>query len=480
MNNQKKAEVLIIGGGPAGYVCAIRLAQSGKKVILVEKDSLGGTCTNVGCIPTKSLLQSAHYYYDAKEKFKKFGIKIDNLSYDFNLIKKQMNKAVLLSRKGIEFLLNKNGVEVIFGKAELATKNLVKIYKNDNSFEEVYSDFIVLAHGSKPQIPQIFRDVEGLLTSDQIFDLQTFPESIAIIGGGVIGVEFATFFSTFNVKVYLIELLDHILPFEDEDASIEIKKSLKGNNVEIFEKTKVEEIIYNKKENNYKIIISFSNEGKIEKKEIISKNVLLSTGRVPNISEDLKNIGLKIDKGIVTDDYLRTNIENIYAIGDIRAKVMLAHVAIYEGIVAANNILGNKIKLDLNFFPSIIFSNPEISSTGLKEIDLINKDINKISKYCENIDNIKIAKFPISANGRARTMEEKDGFAKILYNKENHIILGGTIVSPYATELIMQLILACKNKLKLDELSLTIHPHPTISETILGAYEVGEGNPIHI
>jgi len=459
-------DVVIIGGGPAGYVCAIKLAQYGKKVLLVEKKYLGGTCTNVGCIPTKSLLQSAHYYYEIKEKGKKFGIKYENLDFDFNSVKRQMNKSVTLSRKGIEFLLNKYGVILKNGEAKIIDKNKIKIIKNDGDSEEIDCSYIVCAQGSKPSIPKLFENIPGLLTSDNIFEMESFPQSIAIVGGGVIGVEFATFFSSFGIKVYLIELMPHILPFEDEDAASIIKNSLKSNKVEVFENYKVEEIKF-EKENNYSIKLKSNSE----EKEIKTEKVLIATGRIPNITEDIINAGIKVEKGIITNEYLQTNIENIYAIGDIRAKVMLAHVALYEGVIAALNICGKKEKADLKYYPSIIFSNPEIGSTGLKE-----SEIEKL----ENKDEFSIAKFPVSANGRARTLDEKDGFAKIIYNKKTKLIYGGTIVSPFATELIMQLILACKNNIKLDELSLTIFPHPTLSETIHETFEIAEGFPTHI
>ncbi|MCX8058014.1 MAG: dihydrolipoyl dehydrogenase [Spirochaetes bacterium] len=481
MNILEKTEIVVIGGGPAGYACAIKLAQFGKKVTLVEKSYIGGTCTNVGCIPTKSLIQSAHYFYDANEKLRKFGIKVDNIAFDFNAIKKQMNKSVLLSRKGIEYLLNKYKVNLIYGLAEVISKNKILVTRtSDNSLIELETDFIVLANGSKPSSPDFFKKISGILTSDDIFNLENLPESIAIIGGGVIGVEFATFFSIFKVKTYIIELMDHILPFEDSDAVEEVKKSLKSNKVEIFENSNIEDISFLEQENKYKLIIKNNkkktNNGHNENltREILVEKVLLSTGRVPNINDDLKNLGLNIQKGVITDDYLKTNIDNIYAIGDIRAKIMLAHVALYEGIVAANNICGKKTKIELDYYPSIIFSIPEIASTGLREVDLENSD--KI----KNKEDFKIAKFPLSANGRARTMEEKDGFAKIIYNKKDNIIVGGTIVSPYATELISQLILSCKNKIKLDQLCLTIFPHPTINEILHGAFEVAEGFPTHI
>ncbi|HOO74979.1 MAG TPA: dihydrolipoyl dehydrogenase [Tepiditoga sp.] len=447
---------VVIGGGPAGYVAAIRLSQLGKKVALVEKENLGGTCTNQGCIPTKAMLTAAHLYSEMNEKGKKFGISAENISYDISGVMKHTNKSVTMSRKGIEFLMKKNKIDVYKGTGILEDKNHVKV--NDEILE---TEFILLANGSEPVMFKPFSEVPGIWTSNDVFKMNEIPESVLIIGGGVIGVEFSTFFASMGKKVYLVELSDHILPSEDPDTADEIKKSLKRKGVEIFEKFRVSDV--KPSDNGF---ISFI-ESEDDKKAIESAKVLLAVGRKPVISEDMKKIGLNIEKGIVTDDTLKTNIENIYAIGDIKAKVMLAHVASSEGITAAHNIAGENRKMDYSAVPSVIFSSPEVASTGIREFQTVP-------------ENVIVSKFPVSANGRARTMEEKDGFVKVICDKTTKKILGISIVSPNATDMIMEGVIAVRNGLTLDNLLDSIHPHPTFTESILGALEGIEGMTIHL
>ncbi|WP_126993479.1 dihydrolipoyl dehydrogenase [Thermosipho globiformans] len=445
-------EAIVIGGGPGGYVAAIRLSQLGKKVAIVEKEEFGGTCTNKGCIPTKAMLTASHLFTEINEKAKKFGILVDNVSYDLSLIMKHMQKSVTMSRKGIEFLMKKNKIDVFKDKAILKDKNTVLL---ENSGQEIEGENIILAHGSVPVIFPPFDQIEGIWTSDDVFKMEKMPESILIIGGGVIGVEFATFFSSFGVDVTIVELAEHILPYEDSDVAEEVKKALKKNKVKIIEGEKVEGV----EKKNEKYI------AKVAGKEIEVEKVLLAVGRRPNISEDIKSLGIEIERGVKTDKHMRTNIDNIYAIGDIRGQIMLAHVAMYEGIVAAHNIAGEEIEMDYRAVPSIIFSNPEVASVGKRE-----KEVDR--------EKVNIYKFPVSANGRARTMEEKLGFAKVIEEKETGKVLGVTIVSANATDMIMEGVLGVKYEMATEKIAEAIHPHPTLTETLLGAFE---GNwAIHI
>lgn len=438
-------EAIVIGGGPGGYVAAIRLSQLGKKVAIVEKEEFGGTCTNKGCIPTKAMLTASHLFTEINEKAKKFGILVDNVSYDLSLIMKHMQKSVTMSRKGIEFLMKKNKIDVFKDKAVLKDKNTVLL---ENSGQEIQGENIILAHGSVPVIFPPFDQIEGIWTSDDVFKMEKMPESILIIGGGVIGVEFATFFSSFGVDVTVVELAEHILPYEDSDVAEEVKKALKKNKVKIIEGEKVEGV--EKKGEKY--------IAKVAGKEIEVEKVLLAVGRRPNISEDIKALGIEIERGVKTDKHMRTNIDNIYAIGDIRGQIMLAHVAMYEGIVAAHNIAGEEIEMDYRAVPSIIFSNPEVASVGKRE-----KEVDR--------ERVNIYKFPVSANGRARTMEEKLGFAKVIEEKETGKVLGVTIVSANATDMIMEGVLGVKYEMTTEKIAEAIHPHPTLTETLLGAFE---------
>jgi dihydrolipoamide dehydrogenase len=452
-------KAIIIGGGPGGYVTAIRLSKLGFKVAVIEKENLGGTCTNLGCIPTKALLTAAHFYDESLSKIKKFGINIENVSYDFSSILKHMEKSIKLSRKGVEFLLKKNNVDLYRDKGIIIDKNHVKL-ENDSKILE--GENLILAQGSSPLIFPPFDQVEGLWTSDNVFKMDEPPQSILIIGGGVIGTEFSTFFSYLKKKVYLVELFEHILPAEDPDAASVVKKSLTKNGVSIYEKSKVTSI---KNKNGGFVSTIETNDGKIE---IESDKVILAVGRKANITQDIIDLGVERNKkGIVVNKQMKTNIDNVYAIGDITGEYMLAHVAMKEGIVAAENIAGIESKISYIAVPSIIFSHPEIASTGVKE------------NSCDK-EKVKIFKFPISANARASTLGERDGFVKAIKDKENDKLIGFTIVSPTATEMISQAVIAIELGLNMESVSKCIFPHPTLSESIMETFEGIEDKSIHI
>jgi dihydrolipoamide dehydrogenase len=449
-------DAVVIGAGPGGYVAAVKLAQHGKRVAVVEKSFVGGTCTNWGCIPTKALLTSAHLLRNIIEKGAELGVLAENVSFDFSKMKNHMNKVVMASRKGIEYLFKKNKIELINGEAIVESPNSVKV--QDRKIEAKH---LVIATGSVPTLFPPFNEIVGIWTSDDVFRMERLPESVLIVGGGVIGVELATFFSSLNVKVIIVELLDHILPNEDADAAQLVAKTLKRRGVEIYESSKVTSV--QPIENGYRSIIE-TKEGQLEK---TTEKVVVAVGRRPKIGEDLKAVGLAIEKGIKTDETMLTNLPNVYAVGDVRGRIMLAHVAMYEAVVAAENICGKPAKMDYSAVPSVIFSEPEVASVGVKE-----KDVDPST--------VKIFSYPLMANGRARTMLEKEGFAKFIADAKTGRILGATIVGPYATELIMEATVAVRNGLTAEQLERTIHPHPTLSETLLGAIEGVVDRPIHL
>ena len=449
-------DAVVVGAGPGGYVAAIKLAQLGKKVALVEKAFLGGTCTNLGCIPTKALLTTSHLYSEVLAKARSFGVKVDAVSYDFSGAKNHMTKTVTMSRKGIEYLVKKNKIDLYSGEARVKDANTVEVGKN-----KLESKNIVIATGSIPTLFAPFSEIPGIWTSDDVFKMERLPQSVLIVGGGVIGVEFATFFSAVGVKVTLVELMDHILPTEDEDAAQVIFKALKKKGVSIFQRSKV--ISVEPVENGFKSTI----ETDTEKLQTTTEKVIVAVGRKPNVPDDIKELKLEMSRGIKTTSSMRTSLENVYAIGDVRGEIMLAHVAMYEGIVAAECIAGKESKMDYSAVPSVIFSSPEIASVGLKQKDA-------------DPDKVTVSQFPVSANGRARTMNERDGFVKVVAEKNSGKVLGITIVSPSATDMIMEGVIAVKYGLTTRQLEEAIHPHPTLTETILGALEGVYGKAIHI
>ncbi len=450
-------DVVVIGSGPGGYVSAIKSAQLGKSVAIVEKGDLGGTCTNRGCIPTKALLAATHLFEEVKTKGSRLGVKVEGLSYEIDKILRHMITNINMSKKGIDYLLKKNKIALYKGKASITSQNTVKI----EGGEEIEAKNIVIATGSYPSLFPPFSEVDGIWTSDDVFAMKELPKSLLIVGGGVIGCEMATFFGRMGVEVHIFEIMEHILPTEDADTAEVIRKSLKKMGVKIYESSKVKEV---KRDGDGFLVASETPSGDVE---VEVDKVLVSVGRRASIGDDVKALGIKVERGIVTDKKMRTNIPNIYAIGDVRGAIMLAHTAMYEGIVAAENIAGIESEMDYRAVPSAVFTSPEIGSVGVRE-----KDIEK--------DKIKVGKFPLMANGKARVLLEREGFAKVIVDKDTEEVIGFTVVGPNATEMVMEGVVAIQNRLKLEQLIKSIHPHPTLSEMVLGALEMAEGIAIHM
>ena len=438
-----KYDVSIIGSGPAGYVCAIRLSQLGKKVILIEEKEIGGTCLNRGCIPTKALIHLAILFKNIKEG-EKIGINVSGLSIDFNKAKNWINQIVLRLRSNLEYLLKSYKIDIIKGKAIINEKN--ELYVNNKKIE---SNYIVIASGSEPLfIPSIIPDHNRILTSDDIFNINDIPNNLIIIGGGMIGIEMATIFSYLGSNVTIIEIMDQILPGFPKDIIIPVERSLKRSGVNIKLGIKTEKCEYN--ENKIKVIL--------ENGEIINGDyVLLAIGRKPN-TKDFSNI--KVDeKGFMKVNNKMEVTSGVYAIGDVIGPPLLAHKAMEEGYYLAEIIAGIRDIMPKLNIPYVVYSDPEIAIIGEKEGEIIGK-------------------FPFISCGRAWTMEKTEGFLRIIGDKNGKII-GAQIVGVNASEIISELSLAISSSLKIEDICHTVHPHPTLSEVVLEASRVSLKKSVH-
>ena len=425
-------EVAVIGAGPGGYETAIKAAQCGKKTVIIEKENCGGTCLNTGCIPTKTLIRTAALYAEIKEasRFAIIGLDTENMSVDMKALQKRKKYVVKKLTAGVKLLLKANGVERIEGTASFVDAHTLKA-----GGRIVTAESIIIATGSKVFMPP-FIALEGsntLLTSNEALDLDTLPGSIVIIGGGVIGVEFAYPFSALGVKVTVLELMDHILPMVDPEISgMAQKRMTKEYGVSFVLGAKVKAVRDN--------TVIYEQDGREE--QAASEMVLMAVGRTPNTDElNAEGIGLEFDrKAIKTDEYMRTNIPGIYAIGDVNGKVMLAHTASHEGMAAVAGICGRPEKVCYERIPSCIYLNPEISCIGLTE-----------AQAKEKYENIKIGRFSMTANGKSLVEGDQDGLIKVILEGETGKILGVHIYGQHATEMIGEVSVAMANELTGDD-----------------------------
>ncbi|MCG0276192.1 MAG: dihydrolipoyl dehydrogenase, partial [Thermosediminibacteraceae bacterium] len=436
--------VIVIGGGPGGYTAAIRASELGAKVALVEEDSLGGTCLNKGCIPTKVYAHAASIINEIKNAGE-FGI-ATQYSLEVDKLRAKKERVVKRLVDGVSYLMKAHNVEVIKGKAKFIDRNTIEV---DRKYT---AEKFIIATGSKalvPPLPGI--DLPEVMTSDRALELERVPGKVVIIGAGIIGLEFANIYSSLGSQVTIIEMLPELLPMVDRDIAGIFESALKNKGIELYLNSRVEKIEKGP-------IVIFSKDGNTERLECDA--VLVAVGRVPNINgvEALK-LEMK-GKGIKVDDYMRTNIDNIYAVGDVTGGIQLAHVAAYQGIIAAHNAVGDKKKADLNVVPSCVYTEPEIAWVGLNET-LARK------KY----EDIKVGTFTYSGLGRALTMGEDYGLIKIIAEAKYNQIVGMEIIGRDATEIIHEGVLAIKEEFTAEEVAETIHAHPTISEGIKEACE---------
>ncbi|MCF6097817.1 dihydrolipoyl dehydrogenase, partial [Thermovorax subterraneus] len=429
-------EVIIIGAGPGGYVAALKAAKLGAKVTVIEKDKVGGTCLNRGCIPTKALLASAEVLTAIKEA-DQYGIQIQgSITPQISQIIERKNKIVKRLQEGIEYLFQQNNVKLIKGTAKLTGKETVQIQKQDGSNETLKADNIIIATGSTPaKLPLFPFDGKKILTSDEILDIDHIPESITIVGAGVIGLEFATFFSAMGSAVTMVEMMDRVLPTEDAEISKEMEKILKRKKIKLHLKAKIEEV--NTKEDK---VVAVLDSGK----EIESEIMLVATGRKAQIEDlGLEAAGIKAEKGrIIVDEHMETSQEGIYAIGDVVPGLQLAHVASFEGICAAENIMGKESRMDYKAVPRGVFTDPEIGAVGMTEEEARKAGFK-----------VKIGRFYFRGLGRAQAAGKITGFAKIIADDDTDKILGAAIMGPNATDLVHELVPAISCGITAEELS---------------------------
>ncbi|OIP92308.1 MAG: dihydrolipoyl dehydrogenase [Syntrophaceae bacterium CG2_30_49_12] len=461
--SEKRNRIAIIGGGPGGYVAAICAAQLGGEVTLIEKDRLGGTCLNRGCIPTKSLLQSAGVLRQI-ERADTFGISIENLSFDYAKMRRRKEKVVQQLLKGIGFLMKKNNISVISGTGTIVKPGMVKVAGSEKMIE---ADKIIIATGSEPaSIPIAGADRKGVISSDEAIDMEELPESMIIIGGGVIGVEFAQLFCRLKTRVAVIEMMPRLLPTEDAEIALILERKLTREGVAVYTDATVKEIGTNEKGEK---VVTFSFKG--EEKRLVAGKVLIAVGRRPcteNLGLEKLSLPLKKDR-IVVNNRMETDIENIYAIGDVVGDVMLAHKSMAEGRCAAQNAMGIVSEMDYRAVPRCVYTSPEVAAVGLTE-----------REAREKYGDIKIGKFPFRANGKALILDETDGMVKFIVEPRYGEVLGVGIIGPHATEMIGEAALGIKLEASFNDFASSIHAHPTLSEGLMEAALTVEGKSLHI
>ncbi len=465
----KSYDIAVLGGGPGGYVAAIRAGQLGLKTVVIDKDNLGGICLNWGCIPTKALLKSAEIYDTMKNHSADYGIKVEGLSFDFNKIIARSRDISGKITKNVEMLIKKNKIDRIRGFGKLVSKNEIKIYDNDGKeIDSVSADKIIIATGARPRIfPTIPVDRKSIITSSEAMSLDKQPKDLIVIGAGAIGVEFAYFYSVLGTKVTIVEMLDNILPVEDKEVSESLEKIFKKKGIDIYTKTKVEkaEVVGNS------VVVHVEKDGK--KIELKAEKVLSAVGVTGNVEGfGLEELKVELEKNHIKVDKstYQTNIPNIFAIGDVIGAPWLAHVASAEGIHCVETIKGLHPHLvDYDTIPGCTYCHPQVASVGMTE-----------KKAREAGYEIKIGKFPFMASGKAFAAGDRDGFVKLIFDAKYGELLGAHIIGPEATELISELTLAKSMEATYETIIKTVHAHPTLAESVMEAAANAYGESIHI
>jgi dihydrolipoamide dehydrogenase len=449
--------VVVIGSGPGGYIAAIRCAQLGMKVAIIEKyEVLGGTCTNVGCIPSKALLDASEHYHDAEKRFTDFGITVKGLGIDFTRMIARKSEVVKQNTEGIAFLMKKNKIDVITGTASFVTKNKIAVTNAKGEKQDIETEKTIIATGSKPTaLPFLPIDKKRIITSTEALTLTEIPKQLLIIGGGIIGLELGSVYHRLGSKVTIVEFLDKIASTMDEDISRELQRILKKDGVEFMLSTKVKSATVKGKE----VTVTADNKNG-ESIEIKGDYCLVAVGRSPYTEGlGLENIGVQLDgKRIAVNEHLETSVPGIFAIGDVIRGAMLAHKAEEEGALVAEYIAGQKPHINYNTIPGVCYTWPEAASVGATEQELKAKG----TAY-------KTGKFPFRALGRARASGDIDGFTKVLADKETDEILGVHIIGARAADLIIEAVVAMEYRASAEDISRMSHPHPTYTESFKDA-----------
>lgn len=458
-------DVTVVGGGPGGYVAAIRAAQLGMKVGLVERDRLGGICLNWGCIPSKALLKTAELYTTFKRS-EEFGISHKDLKFDFKKIIQRSRDVSDRIVKGVEYLMKKNKIEVVAGTGKLTGKNSIEVSREGKVTDKIRSKSVIIATGGRPRsIPGVAIDKKKIITSTEAMSLKDQPKTMIIMGGGAIGIEFAYFYNALGTKVTIVEMLPSILPLEDREMTKIVQSSLKKAGLDIRTGTKVDSV---KVGNDVEVSVS-SSEGKANLKAEVALMAIGVQGNSENLG--LETLGVKIDKGFVkVDEFGLTSVPGIYAIGDVSGPPLLAHVASHEGIVAAEHIAGKaKHGIDRKVFPSCTYCQPQVASVGMTEEAAVAAG-----------HKIKVGKFPFRPLGKAMAIGESEGQVKLIFDEKYGELLGAHIVGSEATEMISELVTAKALETTYEELWRTMHAHPTLAEAVMEAAGNAYGLSVNI
>jgi dihydrolipoamide dehydrogenase len=463
---EQNYDLIIIGSGPGGYVAAIRSAQLKLKTALIEEDKLGGICLNWGCIPTKALLKSAELYSMLKHS-KEYGLTVENLSFDFSKIIERSRKVAETNSKGVEFLMKKNNIDVIHGRGKIKGPSQVEVESKDGKTSDLSAKHIIVATGGRPRtIPGVEIDGDKVIEYKKAMTLSKRPDSMIIIGAGAIGIEFAYFYNQLGTEITIVEMLDSILPIEDNEITAILTKSFKRNKINMHISTKVEAV----KKTKSGVEVTISQNGK---KELLKADMALMAigiqGNIENLG--MEEMGISVEKGFIkVNQWYETNIKGIYAIGDITGPPLLAHIASHEGIICVEKIAGIATNpLDYESIPGCTYCQPQVASIGKTE-----------EKAKEAGYELNIGRFPYTASGKARAIGERDGLVKLIFDKKYGELLGAHIIGAEATELIAELGIAKSLETTPVEILKTIHAHPTLSEMIMEAAGDAIGEAIHI